>query len=168
MFPNRIDPRVAAEQQKRVQGNIPSSLLQRLSDAVSKLGTVEADLSFFRDEQGRYRVTGSLRADVQMQCQRCMQDYDLPVEASVDAAIVWSDEQARQLPAELDPWVADEYLDLIGAVEDEMLLSLPAMPVHKLEACSGPARYSSRAQEETANKPFAGLEVLKKSSETNT
>lgn len=168
MFPSRIDPGSAAEQRKRVEGNIPSSLLQRLSEAVSRLESVKADLSFYRDEQGRYRVEGSLEAEVQMQCQRCMQDYPIQLHAPVEAAIVWSDEQARQLPAELDPWVAEEYLELVGAIEDEILLSLPTMPVHELDECSGSARYSSQAEEKTAKKPFAELEVLKKSSETNT
>jgi len=168
MFPSRIDPRSAAEQRKRIEGNIPTSLLQRLSKAVSRLDKVEADLSFHRDEQGRYRVAGSLEAELQMQCQRCMQDYQVQIKAPVDAVVVWSDEQARQTPADLDPWIADEHMELLGVVEDELLLSLPAMPVHQLDECSGPARYSSQAEEETAKKPFAGLEVLKKSSETNT
>lgn len=163
MFPNRIDPRSAAEQKKRVEGNIPPSLLQRMLGAVSKLEDVTADLSFFRDEQGRYRVTGSVQARAQMQCQRCMQDYQIQVDTPVEAAIVWSDEQARQLPAELDPWVAEQHLDLIAAIEDELLLSLPTMPVHELDECNGAARYSSRAQEQVTKKPFAGLEVLKKS-----
>lgn len=162
MFPSRVDPRSAAEQRKRVEGNIESSLLQRLNEAVSNLDFVSADLSFYRDEQGRYRVEGNIRADLQMQCQRCMSDYPVHVDVPVEAAVVWSDEQARQLPAELDPWIADDYLELIAAIEDEILLSLPMMPVHELAECSGSARYSSQAEKETANKPFAGLEVLKK------
>ena len=172
MFPSRIDPRIAADQRKDVEGEIPPSLLQRLAEAVSELGAVVANLSFYRDEQRRCRVEGNITAQVQLQCQRCMQDYPAEIAAPVDAAIVWSDDQARHLPAELDPWLAEENLDLGGAIEDELLLALPTMPVHPLAECTGVARFSTESTEaETVKatvKPFVGLEILKKSPDKNT
>ena len=162
MIPSRIDPRLAAEQRQRFAGEVPVSLLQRLAQAVPELGRVEADLICYRDEQGRYRMAGGVSAELQLECQRCMQPYATRLESQIEAAIVWSDEQARQLPAELEPWLAEDNLDLGGAIEDELLLSLPKMPVHPPEACSGAASYTS-GPTEVKSKPFAGLKALKES-----
>jgi DUF177 domain-containing protein len=149
---------------------MPLSLLQRLAEAVPELDEVDVDLSFFRDDMRRIRVTGAVQARMQLQCQRCMQNYAAVIDATVTAAVVWSDEQARQLPVELDPWLAEENLDLASAVEDELLLALPTMTVHPQEECSGASHYSTEpvVKSVTTHKPFAGLSDLKKSSDTNT
>jgi len=167
MFPSHIDPRIAADQRRLVEGDIPSSLLQRLAEAVSELGEARAELSFYQDEQRRFRVEGNIVAQVQLQCQRCLQDYPAELAASVNAAVVWNDDQARQLPGELDPWPAEESLDLGSAIEDELVLALPTMPVHLETECKGAARFTTEAVKATV-KPFAGLDILKKSTDTNT
>ncbi len=161
MFPTRIEPRLAAGQRKRIEGKVPASLLQRLVEAVPALGEVTVDLGFFRDDQGRCCVEGQLAVDLELQCQRCLQDFATHIEADVKAAVVWSDEQARNLPAELDPWLVEgEVLDLGSALEDELLLSLPTMPLHPREDCTGATGYRTDRVVEI-NKPFAGLHVLK-------
>lgn len=152
-----------ADQEQWLEGQLPASVLRRLAEAVIELGEVEVQVGFFHDDQKRCRVKGQVAMDVSLECQRCMQPFTTHLEAEVQAAVVWSDSQARTLPAELDPWPADEDegLALMSALEDELILMLPAMPVHPESECSGLARFSTGSAEET-NKPFAGLRAALK------
>ncbi len=146
---------------------MPASVMQRLQKAVVTLGPVHAQISFWRDEAGRFRVGGEVDAEVVIQCQRCLKPYAHRLGSAFEAAVVWSDEQARQLPAELEPWLASESgLALVESLEDELLLTLPTMPLHELSDCEGLSRYSSRAGEQKfdRDKPFAVLGTLKKDS----
>jgi uncharacterized protein len=71
-----------------------------------------------------------------MQCQRCLEPVDIAVDIAPWFRIVADEATAATLDAELedvDVLAADGPLDLLTLIEDEILLSLPAVPMH--EAC---------------------------------
>ena len=71
-----------------------------------------------------------------MTCQRCLQAMPIELSGAHQLAVVGDDEQARQLPARLEPLLVDgEMCDLWTVVEDELILSLPIVSYHDTEDC---------------------------------
>ena len=138
--------------------------------------------TLLRDEQHvlvcRLEVSGSLP----MQCQRCLGDMVGPVHSRRELALVAPDAELRQLPRRYEPVTGNlQRLNLLEAIEDEILLSLPMFPLHAQENCKeeltesvgagrslqGAVRKGSAAQDTESDsgkktKPFAGLEELLK------
>jgi uncharacterized protein len=74
--------------------------------------------------------------------------------------LVTSDEQAQQLPKELEPFLTDDFTaNLWSMVEDELLLVLPPFPLHERDQC--PARKDLEAYEPDGS----GAEPVRKSGE---
>jgi uncharacterized protein len=65
----------------------------------------------------------------------------------------------------LEPLVMDSQFDLLGTIEDEILLSLPLIPKHPEGACEPAAQRSgaddSMNQDETTKKPDNPFNILK-------
>ncbi len=84
-------------------------------------------------------------------------------------AIVWSDDQARQLPRDLDPLIVDtQEVALREIVEEELMLALPPFSYHKAEECGeilaeyrGPTAAEEVPAAEKPN-PFDVLAQLKR------
>ncbi len=176
-LPRSVDPHRVAEAGAEQTGTVPLIRLKRFQSAVLSVpetGTCRVRLVFSRDSQRRRIVQGSLEAEVELQCQRCLGGMMALVSSSFELGIVSSDEQARQLPSELEPFVAGEdSADLWTLVEDELLLALPAYPLHEradcpatseleaLEPGSDEVGHESEVDERREN-PFKILEGLKK------
>jgi uncharacterized protein len=108
-----------------------------------------------------------------------MTDMPALVASRFVLGLVTSDEQASQLPKELEPFQTDDFsADLWQMAEDELLLALPPFPLHErnecpatpeLEALEADADDSEKsgveAGETEKDNPFsvlAGLRVKKK------
>lgn len=164
VLPRRIDPRKMAMQGGTLQGAAPLAAMSRLCNLIESAdGNVLADLSFYRDEQGRFILDGSVEATVQLQCQRCLESMAQPLSGHCRVAVLWSEEQAEQLPKDLDPWlVEDETADLYGLLEEELLLALPIVGFHDESECSGRSNFSSGVAETESAGPFDILGKLKR------
>lgn len=138
-----------AETGAELEGNIPLAELTRFRDAVLAIpegGLCRVSLVFSADSQRRRIVRGELEADVELECQRCMTGMLTTLSSSFELGMVPSDEKARQLPSELEPFVTDgDAVDLWTMVEDELLLALPAYPLHERDDC--PAKSELEALE---------------------
>jgi uncharacterized protein len=89
----------------------------------------------------------------------------VPVESNISLAVVWDEEEAEKLPESLDPWIVGEGLaDFYEMIEEEMLLSLPAVAYHE-EQCVDRQLFSSGQPVEVkkVKNPFQVLEQLKSS-----
>jgi len=148
-LPKSVDPNRLAEQSATLEGVIPFRGLSRFSAALPRFpeaGECRVRLSFFRDSERRRVVSGELSAPVVLECQRCMTDMQTMLESRFDLGLVVSDDQARQLPKALEPFlVEDVSADLWAMVEDELLLVLPPFPLHERKDC--PARENLEALE---------------------
>jgi uncharacterized protein len=136
-IPDRLDPWRFADLGKVVSGAIRLDSLPRLSRCLLNAeGEVSFDLRFGRDSERRATLTGSIKADLVLECQRCLEAVTLPVKVDVSLAFVEGIEQAGQLPEALDPCLVEEgrvlFRDLI---EDELLLMLPQVAMHETGAC---------------------------------
>lgn len=148
-LPKSVDPYKLAEQNSVLEGEIPLSALARFRESVLGLGdgaVCRVRLSFSRDRERRRIVSGELEAPATLECQRCMGPMATTLNSRFVLGLVTSDEQAQQLPKDLEPFLTDEFsADLWTMVEDELLLVLPPFPLHDRNEC--PARDDLEALE---------------------
>jgi len=130
-------------------------------------GTIEAQLSFSRDEENRYVIHVAVEADVSVTCQRCLEPMPAHLTSDNTLAVVWTDEQAAHLPRHLDPLiVAQDACNLWELVEDELILAMPPFSYHDTQECKERiAGFSDAAPEGSAAEdkpnPFNVLAQLK-------
>jgi uncharacterized protein len=167
-IPDRLDPWRYADLGKSVSGRYRLESMPRLSQCLRDAhGDASFDLRFERDGERRATMRGSISAKLVLECQRCLEALTLPVTAEVAVAFVEGIQQAAQLPEELDPCLVQEgrvlFRDLI---EDELLLMLPQVAMHKTDACPKPLaggfdRKPVEPDKEPGESPFAVLAGLK-------
>ncbi|GLS26513.1 YceD family protein [Marinibactrum halimedae] len=165
-LPRTVDPRKFAQNGVKLVGDIEQNQLERLSAAVVQIvSPVQVSLAFDIGEEGYREVTGRISAEVQAECQRCLQPTPLSLVCDVSVGVVWDEDQAKQLPSRLDPWIVGEgAADLFCMVEEELLLALPMVAFHA-EQCVNEALFSSADSSEDLDvdqsNPFSVLEQLK-------
>lgn len=148
-----IDPLALATQGRELEGKLQQADLPRLlpllfgssgekvgsgeeADVDREAGDVSYTLSFGVDEGGVPTVTGAVQASLVLQCQRCMEAMILPVDVNVRLGIVSSRKATEQLPGGYEPLVVpDADISVATLVEDELILALPVVAMHEIEAC---------------------------------
>jgi len=165
-LPPSLDLARAARQTYGVEGRLPVKSLPRLVAALaSDAGEVAIELEAGLDPARRVLVTGRMDAELELQCQRCLEPVKLKVHAEPHLAWVKTDEQLAALPEEYEPLLsADGDVDLKELVAEELLLALPQVPRHEgSAACGGFTGTATAAEPERAGKnPFAELAKLKR------
>ena len=178
-LPHTVDVFKLAVQGARLSGQIESAHLSRLGEVAPVVpGSVHAELEFFIGDEGFAEVSGSVRGEVSLSCQRCLGQLSQVLSGEFTLGAVRKDEDAVGLPRRLDPWLVDsESSDLHALIEDELLLNLPIVALHPSGACEPGLRFSfgedesnmaSNATDGVAgnragkDNPFQILEQLKK------
>lgn len=110
------------------------------------------------------------RAPARLQCQRCLQPVDVALEVARPIRFVEGEDEAARLDeeGEDDVLALTHRLDLLGLLEDELILALPLVPRH--ERCPVPlpaapmqdAGSGGDASAEERPNPFAALARLRK------
>jgi uncharacterized protein len=169
-LPENVDPRRLANQGATYSGAVNLDKLDRLSEAlVEATGQAEFSIEFYRDNRKRARIKGQVKADLVLECQRCLGAMIYPVDAELDLAVVKVPEEADTLPESCDPvWVEEDTLRLLDLVEDELILAIPQIPRHEENACdmnwNNPVHEVQDEQEDDLSgkpNPFAVLAGLK-------
>lgn len=176
-LPGSVIPRKLINQGVRLEGVIQPEHLPRLAESVERvLQPAVVSLQFGAEEGPKRVVTGSATAQVLLRCERCLESFEAPLDAEIAVAVVWSEEDAAQLPTRLDPWIVpDESADVWAMVEDGLLLALPIVALHPQDAhCPAPPMSygldheessSTSSADEQGDNPFKILEQLKNRSE---
>ncbi len=163
---------VQSDQPAARQGDPQAVALPTGLEESASEGTARYSLRFERDLQNRSTVTGTVRAQLRLQCQRCLDEVEIPVDLRIALALIRKDEDALELPDDLDPLlVTDDGIRPLDIVEDELLLAIPAFPTHAW-ACgefgwSEPGLRTEAASDvvdeapDATRRPFAVLAALK-------
>lgn len=161
-----VEPRKFALRGVELTGFVPEASLGRLTAAVADVESVSAEVRFAIDDQGQKILTGRVVAEVVRECQRCLGDCHQTVAGDINLAIVWDDEQARQLTG-YEPWlVSEEGANLHSILEEEILLNMPFVSFHDHECIPASALQSEAPQDsntEEQTNPFELLRQLKDS-----
>ncbi len=174
-LPSTLDVRKAAVRGVSIGGTLKPLDLQRFRALLADdNGVIQAALSFTRDEENRYLIHLAVTAEVVVTCQRCLEPLPKSLACENTLAVVWTDEQAAQLPRHLEPLIVEEEASrLWDVVEDELILALPPFSYHSTEECQQTlARFNAGQTPEEESvpdgkpNPFNVLAQLKPGSNT--
>jgi uncharacterized protein len=168
---HNLDVKAFAKAQMHLEGNAPVAELERLAEDCT--GDVTGHVAWSAqgaiapDARGKDAVWLHLeaKATVPLTCQRCL--HPVPVELLIEQDFRFVADEATALAeddeSEEDLLVLEESLDLMGLIEDELLMSLPLVPMHP--ACLSEQVPTSKEEEailaEAKPNPFAVLASLK-------
>lgn len=145
-------------------GSMPR-LAAVLSDSSSAEAQVELDMQ--DDGSGRIVVQGTVAAQLALICQRCLKPMSQHI--STDFRLVWVRNEAEAAAIEIestDPLLSEDgRVKLAELVEDELLLALPIVALHKLETCGTGLEMhenpAAKPEVPARQNPFAMLKQLK-------
>ncbi|QWE14077.1 YceD family protein [Polynucleobacter sp. AP-Sving-400A-A2] len=140
---SRID--FCAPQSYKGTGFLEISALPRLTEEASSIEQGDGfhwELkTHFADSPGsepRQILKLAVKGRIHLVCQSCLQDCGLDLVQESRFVMVATEEEADAFPMEDDqqePLVASQHFDLLGLIEDEILLSMPLIPKHPEGAC---------------------------------
>lgn len=149
-----------------VKGKVLSAQLVRLVQDFPVQGELEIEwsLSGSMDAVDRRLLEVRAQGSVMLECQRCIKPFVWPVDISNTVEVV-SDEAQLEDDDDVegpDRILCSGRLDALGLVEDELILSIPYVPMH--DVCpDSPALSAGEPIQESRPSPFAALGALKKS-----
>jgi uncharacterized protein len=119
------------------EGNLPLSEFPRLQGyLVDSAGGCDYTLEFGSDAFGIAFLDINVRTRLPLICQRVLDRFELPVELHQRLGLIRDERDEAGLPegyeAVLVP--ADGALDLAAAIEDELILAIPVVPMSDAEA----------------------------------
>ncbi|NUZ06978.1 YceD family protein [Piscinibacter koreensis] len=171
--PRRLDVEAFAGEGATLGGDWPLHEFERLAE--STLPEPESDPGVAWRAVGEQRDTRGKDAEtwlrlyahtrVHLQCQRCLEPMELPLDVEREFRFVHGEDNAAALDAEDDDHdvlAMTRTLDLHELVEDELILMLPIVPRH--DVCPAPLSLpdDTAADAPEAPNPFAALAALKR------
>lgn len=146
---------------KEIKGEAPFAGMPRLLDELeSPEGVLQYTVRGGVDKQGVSFLDVSMTGDCRLRCQRCLGALEYPIRiatrlllrSQVELDALEDDEE------EFDSVLAETQLDVLGLLEEEILLSLPISPRHESGDCQAKDGDSAGKGKEN---PFAALANLK-------
>jgi uncharacterized protein len=117
----------------------------------------------FSRGQGFAVVELTVQGTARLECQRCLQRMELPVDTSARIALIASESESARVPDELEPVLTTAGRISMGElVTEELLLTLPIVPLHASEAGCGKAPIPPPVHGGETHRPFADLAALLK------
>jgi uncharacterized protein len=155
---DRVDCARLAADAAVVERVYPLKELGRLKDLLADAcGSVKARFAFSKLAAGRVGATVAVQATPRLVCQRCLQNFDLPISGESEIEFAMSEAEA---PAESsrEIYLMDEgCVSLRDLAEEELLLALPA-----IASCSTPEACGRAPTPDVRQRPFAVLQDLLK------
>ncbi len=175
--PARLDVRALARAGDRLAGETPTHECERLLAEMVSPSYSAPLIHWSAQGEWRERLGGTgqcwlhVTAEVRlpMVCQRCMGAVDVPLTVERSFRFVADEATAEREDeeAEEDVLVLSPQFDVLGLIEDELLMALPLVPRHEPD-CPAPVRLSAQdagfdeAQSTERPHPFAALAQLKR------
>jgi uncharacterized protein len=154
-------------------GEAPVSALPRLlSILANREGLVKYKLIFDKDRDHRCYIKNSVKAELNLTCQRCLEVFQYQVDINTLICPVTGMQEAESLPEPYEPLLlsAETRLRLADLIEDELILAVPDVPKHAdvncaaqlsaLRGCAARGLQQETPVSERQN-PFAVLAKLK-------
>lgn len=152
-----------AERKVSLEGSWPVSRLDRLAASLNDTsGNIFARIKF-GSKAGFNCLDGRVEASLNVICQRCIEPMNLEVSGHFVLALLTSEEELELVPDQLEPYMVEgAEQSLIDVIEDELLLSLPMVPVHEEECSEFLVKLEEQRQaDKKAASPFSVLQGLK-------
>ena len=170
-LPHSVEPTKSAMKRSDYRGVIASKDMERLSEAVVRCNDyVDAEVQFEKDAQGLTVFHGTLDTNVSLICQRCNEAFDCSVDTKFCFSTVQGSQDSELLPEAYEPVEVNDHgeVSLLQIFEDELLLSLPIVPLHAESECTvkrDDMSFGKIEPEQERQNPFAVLKELKRDQE---
>lgn len=165
MLPLKVDPFRFADNSLSLSGFLLIKEMPRLCSSLGKEeGQVNVDLLFGVDEEGIRYVKGHMTTCLTLKCQRCLESFNYEINNDFILGVVRTEKEADALPERYDPLlVPDVSLILNDMVEDELIVSLPIVPMHRIDACNAKQSLELCSNDTVTTKenPFKVIESLR-------
>ncbi|MDE2359980.1 MAG: DUF177 domain-containing protein [Betaproteobacteria bacterium] len=139
---SRLDALKLARDRGVIEGTVDAHRLPRVEDLLAE-GPARLDwrITGAADAMGRPALQVGLSGAVTLNCQRCLADFEWPIEQRTELLLARSEAELAALDAESGSEVvlAGFPIDPLALVEDELVLALPFAPTHPEGACAIPA-----------------------------
>jgi uncharacterized protein len=138
-IPLTIDPKRAAKLHAEYSGVLESCNLPRLLETSAGFcSDIQVQFSCDTDKQGLVTLIGHAKGELTLTCQRCMNEFNLPLAVEFSFTPVNEKTQDEELPEVYEPVDVDEhgFINISELIEDELLVSIPFIPMHATEECS--------------------------------
>jgi uncharacterized protein len=164
-LPDRVDCAHLADNAAVLERVYPLACMPRLQDLLADArGSVHARFAFANVDSGRAGATVTVEAMPQLVCQRCMQGFAYAVSGSSEIEFS-SQPVLGRADSQREVYAMDEGLvSLRELAEEELLLALPIVAMHTLQACSRAPNYAAGGEDISGeqSRPFAVLQDLLK------
>jgi len=163
-LPDRLDLIATAEAGRILRGTVAIGSLGRLLPVlVSDEGELQVEMELGKDPDGTRYLAGSIRGEVLLRCQRCLDKMTLPLDLNFRLGLVSGDAAAKALPEPYEPLlVTAEPAHIADVIAEEVLLAIPIVPKHsdRMDCQEFVKDYTPPESEQQKN-PFAALAGLK-------
>lgn len=160
-LPEHIEPVGLADAGRSFRGELAVSEFHRLAELLAdRDGNLQVQIDLHRDERCIRVLQGRVEGQIRLTCQRCLKPLDFEVDLEFSLGIVSGEDEVAQLPDGYEPLLVDgEPLLTSAVIEDEILLAVPAVPVHPdVQRCDSGYRNQPKPGRDN---PFSVLEKLK-------
>ena len=161
-LPRQINVLQFARQGISLIGQLPLKDMTRLAAVLLENdGVVTVKLLFGVDEEGIRYVSGTLTAQLNLLCQRCLKPMTYYIDDNLMLGVSLSHAQALSLPKHYDPLlVTSEMQTLLSIIEDELIVRLPIAAMHIENECQLKT-VATKIETDNVSNPFAELSKLK-------
>lgn len=172
-----FDPLLFARSGKQISGVLSLKELPRLaglSNASAK-GCINIELQFSCDEDQQYWMQGRAEGQIEVICQRCLEQMPLKLESKILTSLVRQSKESLAEAQETDlkedqvnaQIVCKGKTTVAALIEDDLLLAIPMFPKHSGDDCgnkivsAGNVKKITEQVEAKKENPFAVLATLK-------
>lgn len=159
----------AVEQSRVFEGSVPLSQCTRLVDLLANdQGECTYRLSFEQNDNGWPCVHIEATTSLPLVCQRSLVSFDLPVRVERSIGLMRYEDQEKALPPDWEGFLvpAEGYVKPLDLLEDELIFSIPAVPMDPNAPDVGSWVFGDEdVPEERAPNPFSVLKALKTQSD---
>ena len=152
-----------ARKEASLHGDYKIAAMPRISEiARNTEDRVKVDLSFFLENDKTPCIKGIIKANIILDCQRCLEALPLELNVLFNLAFVRHESQAEELDTSFEIYNIgeEEDLDSIDLITDEILLSIPMAPSHDFD-CSLKIDKEKEIVEKISKNPFDVLKNIK-------
>ena len=134
----RLDAFRLALEHGVVEGSVDAHQLPRIDDLLAEgPATVAWRIEGTADASGRPALSIALDGSVPVTCQRCLDDFEWPIDQRTELLLARDERELAVLDADSTSEVvlAGTPMEPLTLVEDELVLALPFAPLHPVGAC---------------------------------
>jgi uncharacterized protein len=162
-LPAIISPKKFTKDGNKLKGFFEPSQFNRINSLDHKLiGKVKLNICFYQESGNKISVEGSSVCLMRFVCQRCLNYFDQKVHLDINTVLVEDDLASEDGRHDNEEWILEAgELNILKALEDELLLMMPISPLHGLDECEHDTMSGILEAGNSNNSPFQVLRKFK-------